>query len=107
MAGDKKTKKREAVYALVAGTVFQQSGFSLPGAQLTVTPDPEAKPSGKVKRLKAVSDGRGEFAIRVPPVPMRYIVSVRAKGFRGQEKQVTIGGEERVDIFFRLEPAPK
>ena len=109
-AADKKPKKAAEAYALVAGSVFQKSGLSLPGAEVTVTAVPEETQAGKVRKpkpLKYVSDARGEFAVRLPAVPMRYTVSVKSAGFEEQEKQVTISGDERVDLFFRLEPVSK
>jgi hypothetical protein len=75
-----------------------------------VTAIPEATQGGKLRKskpLKYVSDARGEFAVRLPAVPMSYTVTVKAAGFREQEKQVAISGEERVDVFFRLEPVSK
>lgn len=59
------------------------------------------------RKIEAVSDARGEFAIRVPPAPMRYTVTVKAKGFKTDQKEVAIQGEERVDLFFRLEGESK
>ncbi len=104
---DKKGKKAQKPYALVAGTVFQGSGFILRGAEVTVTPKPEGKPAAKVKKVKAFSDSRGEFAVRLPAIPMRYTVTVKATGFKTQEKHLSISAEERVDLFFRLEPVAK
>jgi hypothetical protein len=106
-ARDKKGKQTQKPYALVTGTVFQQSGFIVRGAEVTVTPNPERKPAAKVKKAKAFSDSRGEFAVRLPAIPMRYTVKVKAKGFKTQEKSVSISLDERVDLFFRLEPAAK
>lgn len=105
--GAEKGKKSQEPYALIAGTVFQESGFILRGAKVTVKPDPEAKPAPRLKNAKAVTDSRGEFAIRVPAAPVRYTVTVQAPGFRTQEKPVSISGDERVDLFFRLEPESK
>jgi len=92
---------------LIAGSVFRDSGFSLPGAELTVEATPETKSPVKFKRIKVVTDARGEFAIRVPAAPMRYTVSVKAAGYRIDRKEVSIQGEERVDLVFRLEPESK
>ena len=104
-AADKSKRAAEA-YGLVAGTVFQESGLVLRGAEITVRPDPEGKPSVKLKTATSFSDARGEFAVRVPALPMRYIVSVRAAGFQKQEKTAELHGEERIDLFFRLEREP-
>jgi len=99
-------KSAQATYAVVAGTVFQEDGHLLPGAEVILTPSPEdGSPPGR-KPLRGVSDARGEFAFRVPAMPMRYTVTVKARGFRAQEKRVSISGEERSDVFFQMERAP-
>jgi len=98
-------EKRKTVepYALVAGTVFREPGFALPGAVVTVVPKPEeGQTQVKIKKLQAVSDARGEFALRVPPVAMRYTVRVTAKGYQSAEKEVSVRGEERTDATFEL-----
>jgi len=91
-------------FALIAGSVFRDTGFSLAGAELTVEPAPEAKTPPKFKRIKTVTDARGEFAVRVSSAPMRYTVSVKARRYRPDKKEVSIEGEGRVELFFRLEP---
>lgn len=104
-AKDKEKKPKPSdTWAVVAGTVFRDPGFALPGAEITLEPDKD-KPAGvKTKAQKAVSDGRGEYAFRVPVTPLRYTVSVRANGFRPEVKQVQIQGEQRVDVYFQLQP---
>jgi len=102
-AADKR-KKPSAATAVVAGTVFREPGFALPGAEITLAPE-GSQP--KAKKLKAVSDSRGEYAFRVPPEQARYTVSVKAIGFEGQQKTAEVNGEVRVDVFFQLKPAAK
>jgi len=95
-----------AAYGVVAGSVFQESGYSLANAQITLIPDPQASSSqGKLKKLESVSDSRGEFAFHVPP--MHYIIRVKAKGFESQEKPVELAGEGRIDVTFQLHPESK
>ena len=89
-------------YGLIAGTVFRDPGFAQPGAEVTLS---AASGSSNFKAMKAVSDRRGEFAFRVPPRPGEYRVSVKLKGFEPERKDVTIAGEERVDLTFNLKPA--
>jgi hypothetical protein len=109
LAAGAESPRRVEPYALIAGTVFRDSGFTLAGAEVTVTAEPgrgEAR-AVKFRKTKAVTDGRGEFAIRVPVTPMRYRVVVRARGFQPQQKTVQIEGDQRVDVFFQLEPVPR
>lgn len=89
-------------YAVVAGTVFREPGFTLPGAEVvlrtTVSP-----PGVKSKKpLATRSDARGEFAFHVPAAKAEYSVVVKADGFLGEEKPAKIEFEERVDIYFTL-----
>jgi len=102
-----KDKKEQAPYALVAGTVFQENGMSLPGARIEIVPASELQGARKFKKLEAVSDSRGEFAFRVPVEEMTYKLTARAAGYIAQEKTTQAAGEVRVDVFFRLEAASK
>jgi len=89
-------------YAVVAGTVFREPGFTLPGAEVVLrmtVPPPGVK---RPKPLTVRSDGRGEFAFHVPAGKAEYLLSVKADGFLGEEKPVMIESEERVDIYFTL-----
>jgi hypothetical protein len=103
--------KKKAVpepYGLVAGSVFRDSGYALPYAEITLVPNPPPNtPPVKVKKMQAVSDARGEFVFRVPTATMSYLVKVAAKGFHSEEKPVTIQGEERVDVTFMLHEESK
>jgi hypothetical protein len=94
--------QKQKSYAVVAGTVFRDPGFTLPGAEVvlrTTVPPPGVKPS---KPLTTRSDGRGEFAFHVPAGRAEYSVVVKAEGFLGEEKPAKIEFEERVDIYFTL-----
>ena len=100
----KEKKKAPAAQAVLAGTVFRDSGFSLRGAEIVVTAESDGPSKRKPAEWRAVSDARGEFALRLPAGPGRYNVVVRASGYRPQEKKVVFGGDERLDFTFLLEP---
>jgi hypothetical protein len=106
-AGVARDRNLETSYAVVAGTVFRESGLSLPGAEVELSADSQAQKSHKQKKAKLITDARGEFAFRVPSVAGNYKLTVRAAGYQVQEKPVSVAGDERVDVFFRLEPASK
>ncbi len=60
----------ESSYAMVAGTVFRDPGFALPGATVTLM----LRDDPKHRKMQAVTTARGEFSFRVGA---RYL---RAKG---------------------------
>ncbi len=98
-------KKNPALetYALLSGSVFNDSGLALPDADVTIALEAQTK----TKPMEAVSDARGEFVVRVPPGPANYIVAVHAKGFQRQRKSVAINDQERVEVTFQLERESK
>jgi hypothetical protein len=103
-----KKKSAPDAYALVSGTVFHEPGIALPGAEVFLIPSPpQDAPPVKIKRLQSVSDARGEFAFRVPPASMKYTVKVAAKGYKEEEKSVSIQGEERAEVTFMLREESK
>jgi hypothetical protein len=101
IAADK--SKDSAPTALLGGTVFRDSGFALRGAEIVAK---AAQPVRGKSEWKAVSDARGEFYLRLPPGPASYTVTVKAKGFRPQEKTVTYATDERYDLTFLLQAEP-
>lgn len=88
-------------YAVIAGTVYRPPGFALPGAQIVIDCE---EPDCKIKKMQAVTDNRGEFAMRVPPVPAKFRVSVKSKGYQPQQKTISVTGQERHDVSIVLEP---
>lgn len=88
-------------HAVIAGSVFRENGFSLPGATVTLAPKDAAK-GGKGKILKSVTDTRGEFAFRVPATVGHYVITAAMKGFRPAETDAAVAGEERVDVTLIL-----
>jgi hypothetical protein len=107
LAGADKKLQPES-FGVVAGTVFEETGRSLPRADVTLEPaGGPAKDPRKAKKVRYTTDARGEFAIRVPGVKQDYVLTVSASGFETQQKPVTISGDERVDVFIRLQAASK
>jgi hypothetical protein len=97
-------KKPETEHAVVAGTVFRDPGFALPGAKVVLSRkgDPKAK-----KLQETVTNPRGEFAFEVPPGAATYVVTVSHKGFQSGEKEAMIAGDERIDVTLSLAPESK
>lgn len=104
-AGHGKDKKASVPYAIIAGTTFRPPGFALPGAKSRIAPESSSSGRTKLKSAEVQTDARGEFALRVPVVPMKWTVHVQANGYESQAKSVSIDGEQRVDLSFQLQPA--
>jgi hypothetical protein len=112
LAAAPKKKPALETYAVISGSVFQDSGYSLPGANVALAPevqpgDASDKAKDKTKKMETVSDARGEFVFRVLPGPMHYTVTVDATGYRIQRKTVNVADQERVEVTFRLERESK
>ncbi len=101
-AADDAQRKKGAHHEdfLVFGTVFAEQGLVLPGAEIRVRRAGERK-----VRWEARSDRRGEFAVRVPR-GARYVLSVRAAGYREQTQKIDARTGNRADVVLRLSPAP-
>lgn len=96
--------QEKAAYSVIAGTVFREPGFALPGALVTLE---AAEPPAKGKRIKpqkVVSDRHGEYAFRLAPTEAKFKLTAVAKGFVPQEKETTATPGVRVDVFFELKP---
>lgn len=99
-------KKPADLYAIIGGTVFRDPGFALRGAEVVIEPEKPVVNGVKLKAQKALSDGRGEYAFRVPPIEAKYTVKASASGMKPESKAAeTRGGEERIDVTFNLLPA--
>jgi len=100
-AGAEKEEKKKVV-AVIAGTVFRDPGFAVPGAQVELL---EVRADGKKgKSRKAVTDGRGEFAFVLPPVEQKFKVKASVKGLQAEEKETSTVPGARMDVFFTLKP---
>jgi hypothetical protein len=106
-SGSAAQTKPQTSYALIVGTVFRDTGMSLPGAQVTLRAEGASEQARKFKKMQVTTDSRGEFAFRVPEAPMRYVLSVKASGYNSQEKTIEIPAQDGQDVFFRLDPASK
>lgn len=93
--------------AVIAGTVFREPGFALPGATVTLTVKTKPQGAKSPRSQKATADGRGEFAFYVPPRTAQYLVTVTARGYVQQEKVVDVNDSpDRMDVYFELKADP-
>ena len=104
VAAKEKAKPKAEAYGVILATVFRDTGHAHPGAEMALAPDPEKPVEGKKpKAQKLATSTRGEAVFRVPPGPMRYTLTVKAKGYKPQSKTVHIQADERADVNFLLE----
>lgn len=90
-------------HAVIAGTIFRDPGFAVPGAEATLTfhaPPPGSKKTPKPLKVRA--NGRGEFFFHVSAGEAEYTVRGSAPGLAAEEKKVRVYGEERVEVYFNL-----
>lgn len=96
-------QKKPEPYALVRGSVFQESGRTQPGAKVVLAA--KAKPEKKLQ--EQISSPQGEFAFRVPPESGEYILTASMKGFETVSRDVEIVGQEQINKTLVLVPASK
>lgn len=100
-----KQKEAPAPFAVIAGTVYRPPGFALPGVQVRIVPEQADSGGVKLKKAEAVTNTRGEFALRVPPVPAKWRVDVQSSGYKPDQRSVSVEGEQRFDLSIVLEPS--
>ncbi len=98
-AGSAASDKKPVPYALIFGTVWTPNDVPAPGVTIKIRRADEKK-----ARWTHTSDGRGEFAQRVPVGPADYLVWAEVKGHKGPvgETKVHIEYDERQDIGLHL-----
>ena len=108
LAAAGKKKAMPEAYGLVDVSVYHEPGLALPEAEVTLTPAPAPDaPPVKIKKLQGTTDSRGQYVFRVPAATASYTVKVVAKGYRSEEKPVTVHGEERAEVTFMLRDESK
>jgi hypothetical protein len=90
-------------YAVVAGTVFLESGVAQPGARVALF---SAQEPGR-KLQEKVSSPRGEFSFRVPPGPGAYRLTASLRGFVTATKDVEIVAQEQIHATLLMERESK
>lgn len=99
---NKKAGRQGGPVGLLSGTVFRPQGLSLPGATVTAYAT-----DGGDDKWEAVTDMRGEFALRVPATldGVAYRLRAEAKGMKPQERELTVHEAARTTANFQLESA--
>jgi hypothetical protein len=92
------SSKSHAHDFIIFTTIFTEQGFALPRARVRVRRTDEKK-----FRWEAVSDRRGELAVRVPQ-DSEYEMTVEAHGYKMQTRKVDATDGNRADLTIRMEP---
>ncbi len=93
---DKARKSKSEPYALLFGTVFDESGRLVRGAQVQVR-----QRQGK-GHWEAQTDSQGEFAVHLPVGKAVYTIEARAPALLPDRKEVEFAADERVDVVLHL-----
>jgi hypothetical protein len=91
---------RSAPYALIFGTLWDANQHPVYGIRLKLRRADEKK-----FRWEAVSDHRGEFAIRVPAAKADYVLVPDSKHGKDKplpETHIHVESDERIDIGVHL-----
>ena len=104
-AKEKKKEQGEEVFALLVGTCFSEKGFSMRGVSIEAEIQAPSTQNSK-KKWNAVTDSRGEFALRLPAGKIQFLVRANKDGYKPLEKIVLFSNDERQNIRFNMEPLP-
>jgi len=87
-------------YALIRGAVLYGSGYSLPGAAVSI----ERIDGGKKFKQETISLEAGEFAFRLKAEPAKYRITASARGFKPASTEIQIENDEIRNIVLNLPP---
>ncbi len=85
--------------ALIFGTVFKDSYLALPGARVVAY-----NSAGPRKKIRAVTNYRGEYRVRVPAGDATYVVEASAPRFAKESRTVQVYGIEKSTANLVLQP---
>jgi hypothetical protein len=105
-AKEREKEWKEEAFALLVGTCFNEKGLSMRGVTIEAEIQAPSEQKLKKKRWNAVTDIRGEFALRLPAGKAKFLVKANKDGYRSQEKTVIFSSDERQNILFNMEPLP-
>ena len=95
----------EGSIAFLRGSVFTESGRSVPGVRVELA---KIVDENSIKKLDArVTGETGEFVFRLPPEVAKYRVTAKADGAQLVSKDVEIDGAAVFRVALTLKPLPK
>jgi hypothetical protein len=95
----------EGSIAFLRGSVFTESGRSVPGVRVELA---RILAENSVQKIDArVTGETGEFVFRLPPETAKYRVTARAEGAQPISKDVEIDSAAVYRVALTLKPVPK
>lgn len=95
----------EGSIAFLRGSVFTESGRSVPGVRVDLV---KVIDENSVQKIDArVTGETGEFVFRLPPEKAKYRLTVKADGAQLASKDVEVDGAAIYRVALTLKPLPK
>lgn len=95
----------EGSIAFIRGSVFSESGRSVPGVRVELS---RILDENSTEKLDARITGEtGEFVFRLPPETAKYRVTVKASGAQSASQDVEVDGAAVYRTALTLKPVPR
>jgi len=95
----------EGSIAFLRGSVFTESGRSIPGVRVELAKIVSENSTQKLD--SRVTGETGEFVFRLPPDPAKYRVTVKADGAQLASRDVEVDSAAVYRVALTLKPLPK
>jgi Carboxypeptidase regulatory-like domain len=95
----------EGSIAFVRGSVFNESGRSVPGVRIELARIINEQSTEKLDAR--VTGETGEFVFRLPPDAAKYRVTMKANGAQVDTKDVAVDGPAVYRVALTFKPVPK
>lgn len=95
----------EGSIAFIRGSVFNESGHSVPGVRVDLARIIDEQSTEKLD--SRVTGETGEFVFRLPPDAAKYRLTMKAAGAQVDSKDVSVDGPAVYRIALTFKPAPK
>ena len=104
LGGDLVLPVDEGSLVFIKGSVFNEEGFSLRGAQIDLA---RVEADGAAKKIDGrITTRSGDFAFRLPPGTARYRVTAKMDGMTAASKDVEVDGAAVYRVALSLKPKP-
>lgn len=95
----------EASVAKLSGSVFNESGYSVPNVRVELA---SLGADGTTKKIDGrLTNESGQFVFRISPDKATYRVTIKAEGVEAQTKDVEIDGALVYRVAFTIQRPPK